>query len=83
LNKVIKSRFSSLQFSDHKNGNLKSQKAGVMDRAKKLVKIRDSESENSFGYVFSVSGPGKVVAKTVVVAEKMVGVCMFELVFNY
>jgi V-type H+-transporting ATPase subunit A len=44
-----------------------------MDRAKRLIKIRDTELEGSFGFVFSVSGP-------VVVAEKMVGVCMFELV---
>lgn len=35
------------------------QKAGAMDRAKKLVTIRDTETESSFGYVFSVSGPGK------------------------
>ncbi|KAJ3323913.1 hypothetical protein HDV06_000889 [Boothiomyces sp. JEL0866] len=47
--------------------------AGAMDRAKKLVKIGDTETESSFGYVFSVSGP-------VVVAEKMIGVAMFELV---
>jgi len=47
--------------------------AGAMDRTKKLVTIRDTEQESVFGYVFSVSGP-------VVVAEKMIGVAMFELV---
>ncbi|KAJ3367507.1 H(+)-transporting V1 sector ATPase subunit A [Kappamyces sp. JEL0680] len=47
--------------------------AGAIDRAKKLVTIRDTETESAFGYVFSVSGP-------VVVAEKMIGVAMFELV---
>jgi hypothetical protein len=29
-----------------------------MDRAKKLVTIRDTDQESAFGYVFSVSGPG-------------------------
>jgi hypothetical protein len=29
-----------------------------MDRAKKLVTIRDTDTESAFGYVFSVSGPG-------------------------
>ena len=44
-----------------------------MDRTKRLITIRDTEDESKFGYVFSVSGP-------VVVAERMVGVFMFELV---
>jgi len=47
--------------------------AGAMDLAQKLAKIRDEEKESAFGYVYSVSGP-------VVVAEKMNGSAMFELV---
>ncbi|KAI0224868.1 H(+)-transporting V1 sector ATPase subunit A [Massospora cicadina] len=48
--------------------------AGALENAKKdLPKIRDEERENQFGYVFSVSGP-------VVIAEKMYGSAMYELV---
>jgi hypothetical protein len=35
--------------------------AGAMDKAKKLMTIRDTEEESKFGYVFSVSGPGSEV----------------------
>lgn len=38
-----------------------------------LPKIRDVENEKEFGYVFGVSGP-------VVIAEKMSGAAMYELV---
>ncbi len=34
------------------------QMAGAMDRAKKLVTIRDTDIESAFGYIYSVSGPG-------------------------
>lgn len=48
--------------------------AGALENAKKeLPKIRDEEWESRFGYVFSVSGP-------VVIAEKMYGSAMYELV---
>ncbi|MBW0494881.1 hypothetical protein O181_034596 [Austropuccinia psidii MF-1] len=48
--------------------------AGGMDRAKQeTAKIRDEERESKFGSVFSVSGP-------VVVAERMAGAAMYELV---
>lgn len=48
--------------------------AGALENAKKdLPKIRDEERESRFGYVYSVSGP-------VVVAEKMYGSAMYELV---
>ncbi|KAI8909624.1 ATP synthase alpha/beta family, nucleotide-binding domain-containing protein [Gorgonomyces haynaldii] len=47
--------------------------AGALENAKKTVLIRDTDEESAFGYVFSVSGP-------VVVAEKMTGCAMFELV---
>jgi V-type H+-transporting ATPase subunit A len=46
--------------------------AGAMDHSK-LPKIRDEEREDKFGYVHSVSGP-------VVVAVKMSGSAMYELV---
>lgn len=39
----------------------------------KLDKIRDSEKESIYGYVFAVSGP-------VVTAERMSGAAMYELV---
>ena len=45
--------------------------AGAMDQ--KLPKIGDQEKEGVFGYVHSVSGP-------VVVAVKMSGSAMYELV---
>jgi V-type H+-transporting ATPase subunit A len=38
-----------------------------------LPKIRDTEKESTYGYVFAVSGP-------VVIAEKMAGSAMYELV---
>ncbi|KAI8855190.1 ATP synthase alpha/beta family, nucleotide-binding domain-containing protein [Chytridium lagenaria] len=41
--------------------------------AAKLPKLRDADVESQFGYIYSVSGP-------VVVAEKMTGAAMFELV---
>ncbi|OAJ44515.1 V-type proton ATPase catalytic subunit A [Batrachochytrium dendrobatidis JEL423] len=48
--------------------------AGALDNARKqLVTIRDTDLEDAFGYVYSVSGP-------VVVAEHMDGCAMFELV---
>eukprot|EP00112_Aurelia_sp_Birch-Aquarium-sp1_P015141 Seg3329.1 transcript_id=Seg3329.1/GoldUCD/mRNA.D3Y31 product="V-type proton ATPase catalytic subunit A" protein_id=Seg3329.1/GoldUCD/D3Y31 len=47
--------------------------AGAMDRAKKLAKIRDEENESKFGFVHGVSGP-------VVIAERMSGAAMYELV---
>ncbi|CAH7665913.1 V-type proton ATPase catalytic subunit A [Phakopsora pachyrhizi] len=48
--------------------------AGGMDRAKReTAKIEDEERESKFGSVFSVSGP-------VVVAAKMAGAAMYELV---
>ncbi|RKP14531.1 V-type proton ATPase catalytic subunit A [Piptocephalis cylindrospora] len=48
--------------------------AGALENAHRdLPKIRDHERESDFGYVFSVSGP-------VVIAEKMVGSAMYELV---
>ncbi|KAI9626947.1 hypothetical protein H4Q26_017634 [Puccinia striiformis f. sp. tritici PST-130] len=48
--------------------------AGGMERAKKeTIKIESEERESKFGSVFSVSGP-------VVVAERMAGAAMYELV---
>ncbi|PLW14569.1 hypothetical protein PCANC_15824 [Puccinia coronata f. sp. avenae] len=48
--------------------------AGGMERAKKeTTKIESEERESKFGSVFSVSGP-------VVVAERMAGAAMYELV---
>ncbi|KAH9807389.1 ATP synthase alpha/beta family, nucleotide-binding domain-containing protein [Melampsora americana] len=48
--------------------------AGGMDRAKsEIKKIEEEEIESKFGSVYSVSGP-------VVVAEKMSGAAMYELV---
>jgi V-type H+-transporting ATPase subunit A len=47
--------------------------AGVYENAQKISKIRDEERESMFGTVFSVSGP-------VVVAERMLGSAMYELV---
>ncbi|GAA5941141.1 H(+)-transporting V1 sector ATPase subunit A [Sporobolomyces koalae] len=44
-----------------------------MKDAKKSIRIRDEDRESKFGQVFSVSGP-------VVVAEKMAGAAMYELV---
>ncbi|EMR10227.1 V-type ATPase, A subunit [Pneumocystis murina B123] len=47
---------------------------GCIENAKKyLVKLRDAEKEGDFGFVYSVSGP-------IVIAEKMIGVYMYELV---
>ena len=34
--------------------------AGGMQRAQQLPKIRDAEKESMFGYVYAVSGPGKI-----------------------
>lgn len=44
-----------------------------MDLAGKLPKLKNVEKEKLYGYVHSVSGP-------VVVAEKMAGAAMYELV---
>jgi len=44
-----------------------------MKDAKKSIRIQDEDRESKFGQVFSVSGP-------VVVAEKMAGAAMYELV---
>lgn len=45
----------------------------AIDRMDELPKIKDVEFEKEFGYVFGVSGP-------VVIAEKMSGAAMYELV---
>ncbi|KPV75838.1 uncharacterized protein RHOBADRAFT_26053 [Rhodotorula graminis WP1] len=47
--------------------------AGAMDHVKKTIRIQDEDRESKFGSVFSVSGP-------VVIAEKMAGAAMYELV---
>ncbi|KAL7749027.1 H(+)-transporting V1 sector ATPase subunit A [Sorochytrium milnesiophthora] len=48
--------------------------AGALENAQRdLPRIRDEERESRYGYVFSVSGP-------VVVAERMNGAAMYELV---
>ncbi|GAA5978106.1 hypothetical protein JCM10908_004231 [Rhodotorula pacifica] len=47
--------------------------AGAMDNAKKTIRIQDEDRESKFGSVFSVSGP-------VVIAERMAGAAMYELV---
>eukprot|EP01135_Chromosphaera_perkinsii_P005019 Nk52_evm17s310 gene=Nk52_evmTU17s310 len=47
--------------------------AGAMQNAKNIPLVGDAEKESSYGYVFSVSGP-------VVIAEKMTGAAMYELV---
>lgn len=48
--------------------------AGALENAQRdLPKIRDAERERDYGYVFSVSGP-------VVVADRMSGTAMYELV---
>ncbi|CAG8512343.1 1081_t:CDS:10 [Diversispora eburnea] len=48
--------------------------AGALENADKyLPKIKDSEKESEFGYVFAVSGP-------VVIAGQMIGSAMYELV---
>ncbi|RHZ46549.1 hypothetical protein Glove_615g20 [Diversispora epigaea] len=48
--------------------------AGALENANKyLPKIKDSEKESEFGYIFAVSGP-------VVIAGQMVGSAMYELV---
>ena len=48
--------------------------AGALPNAKKtLIKISDEDRESRFGQVFGVSGP-------VVIAEKMTGCAMYELV---
>ncbi|CAG8719324.1 20384_t:CDS:10, partial [Cetraspora pellucida] len=48
--------------------------AGALSRAKEtLPKVKDSEKESDYGYVFAVSGP-------VVTAEQMTGTAMYELV---
>lgn len=44
-----------------------------MDKFDELPKIRDVDKEKELGYVFGVSGP-------VVIAEKMSGAAMYELV---
>lgn len=44
-----------------------------MDKFDELPKIRNVEKEKELGYVFGVSGP-------VVIAEKMSGAAMYELV---
>ncbi|GAA5971274.1 hypothetical protein JCM8115_005490 [Rhodotorula mucilaginosa] len=44
-----------------------------MDNAKKSIRIQDEDRESKFGSVFSVSGP-------VVIAERMAGAAMYELV---
>lgn len=43
------------------------------DHNKENVLIQDEEKESNFGYVFGVSGP-------VVIAERMAGAAMYELV---
>jgi len=47
--------------------------AGASERMNELPKIRNVEKEKEVGYVFGVSGP-------VVIAEKMSGAAMYELV---
>jgi len=47
--------------------------AGAMENAKKGVRMRDEERESKYGAIYSVSGP-------VVVADKMMGSAMYELV---
>ncbi|KAJ1878720.1 H(+)-transporting V1 sector ATPase subunit A, partial [Kickxella alabastrina] len=48
--------------------------AGAMENASRDIRYLDEDAEESeFGYVYSVSGP-------VVIAEKMVGSAMYELV---
>ncbi|KAJ1641796.1 H(+)-transporting V1 sector ATPase subunit A, partial [Dispira simplex] len=47
--------------------------AGGLENARKELRHLDEERESRYGYVFSVSGP-------VVIAEKMVGSAMDELV---
>ncbi|XP_042867110.1 V-type proton ATPase catalytic subunit A-like [Penaeus japonicus] len=47
--------------------------AGAMDRAAKLAKIQDADSESALGSVWGVSGP-------VVIAKNMSGSAMYELV---
>ena len=58
--------------------------AGAMENALNyLPKIRDNESESMLGSVFSVSGPGTdkdAFINIVVIAERMMGSCMYELV---
>ncbi|KAJ3195269.1 hypothetical protein HDU83_008023 [Entophlyctis luteolus] len=63
-------------------------KAGAMDLAAKIAKIRDEEREDRFGSVYFF-GPGVVFPpehpeaffiSTVVIAENMIGAAMFELV---
>lgn len=49
------------------------QKAGARDRMNDLPKIRDVTKESHYGYVHAVSGP-------VVIAEKISGAAMYELV---
>ena len=52
-----------------------SKKAGALENARnELNRIRDEERESVFGTVYSVSGP-------VVVADRMIGAAMYELVF--
>jgi len=47
--------------------------AGALENARKLVKDLDSDKESQYGLIYSVSGP-------VVVAERMDGSAMYELV---
>lgn len=48
--------------------------AGALENAQKyLPRIRDADKESAYGYIYSVAGP-------VVVAERMVGSAMYELV---
>lgn len=35
-----------------------------MDRAARLPKIQDEEKESKYGYVYAVSGPGKLFLKS-------------------
>ncbi|CAG8829206.1 352_t:CDS:2, partial [Racocetra persica] len=55
--------------------------AGALNRAKEtLPKLKDSERESEYGYVFAVSGPGRIFGNLVVTAEQMTGTAMYELV---
>jgi len=47
--------------------------AGAMENAKQAIRIIEDEKESAYGSIFSVSGP-------VVIAEKMAGAAMYELV---
>jgi hypothetical protein len=48
------------QLTRYLSFSYKHQQAGALDNAKKdLPKIRDADNESQFGYIYSVSGPGK------------------------